>query len=79
MQVCRRSAHISAGRQGLLSLTDALHFLNMRCARTINVPAQVCRSLIVLITNAPGLHAYSARSLYRSLKSNLVSDRSPPS
>lgn len=34
---------------------------------------QVCRSFIVLITNAPGLHAYSVRSVYRNLKSQHVS------
>ncbi|KAJ9508579.1 hypothetical protein QJQ45_012110 [Haematococcus lacustris] len=28
---------------------------------------QVCRALIVLITNAPELHAYSARAMYRNL------------
>mmetsp|Transcript_434 Transcript_434/g.1115 ORF Transcript_434/g.1115 Transcript_434/m.1115 type:complete len:863 (+) Transcript_434:107-2695(+) len=41
-----------------------------------HVKDEVCRSFIVLITNAPGLHAYSVRSLYRSLKANLATAES---
>ncbi|KAL6763207.1 adaptin N terminal region-domain-containing protein [Haematococcus lacustris] len=32
-----------------------------------HVKEEVCRALIVLITNAPELHAYSARAMYRNL------------
>ena len=32
------------------------------------VKEEVCRALIVLISNAPELHGYTARSMYRALK-----------
>ncbi|KAK9814370.1 hypothetical protein WJX72_004689 [[Myrmecia] bisecta] len=34
------------------------------------VKEEVCRALVVLITNAPELHAYVARSMYRALKAH---------
>ena len=37
---------------------------------------QVCRALIVLITNAPDLHAYAVRLLYRNLMAYQVCDAS---
>ena len=35
------------------------------------VKEEVCRALIVLISNAPELHGYAARCMYQALKSNL--------
>lgn len=35
------------------------------------VKEEVCRALIVLISNAPELHGYTARSMYRALKSSI--------
>ena len=36
-----------------------------------HVKEEVCRALIVLISNAPELHAYAARSMYRALKTSI--------
>ena len=38
-----------------------------------DVKEEVWRAFIVLLTNAPELHAYAARSLFRSLRDNLAS------
>ena len=35
------------------------------------VKEEVCRALIVLISNAPELHGYAARSMYRALKASM--------
>ena len=35
------------------------------------VKEEVCRALIVLISNAPELHGYTARSMYRALKASI--------
>ena len=35
------------------------------------VKEEVCRALIVLISNAPELHGYAARCMYQALKSSL--------
>lgn len=35
------------------------------------VKEEVCRALIVLISNAPELHGYAARSMYRALKTSI--------
>lgn len=35
------------------------------------VKEEVCRALIVLISNAPELHGYTARSMYRALKTSI--------
>lgn len=35
------------------------------------VKEEVCRALIVLISNAPELHGYAARSMYRALKDSV--------
>ncbi|CAL8470618.1 g10160 [Coccomyxa elongata] len=37
-----------------------------------NVKEEVWRAFIVLLTNAPELHAYAARSLFRALRDNLA-------
>lgn len=37
-----------------------------------DVKEEVWRAFIVLLTNAPELHAYAARSLYRALRDNLA-------
>lgn len=31
-------------------------------------PPQVCRALIVMVSNAPELHGYAVRTLYRNLQ-----------
>ena len=36
------------------------------------VQESVCRALVVLLANAPPLHAYAARALYATLKEHLV-------
>ncbi len=38
-----------------------------------DVKEEVWRAFIVLLTNAPELHAYAARSLFRSLREHLAS------
>ena len=35
------------------------------------VKEEVCRALIVLISNAPELHGYAARSMYRALQDSI--------
>lgn len=35
------------------------------------VKEEVCRALIVLISNAPELHGYTARAMYRALKTSI--------
>lgn len=37
-----------------------------------DVKEEVWRAFIVLLTNAPELHAYAARSLFRALRDNLA-------
>ena len=36
-----------------------------------HVKEEVCRALIVLISNAPELHGYAARSMYQALKTSV--------
>ena len=36
-----------------------------------HVKEEVCRALIVLISNAPELHGYAARTMYRALKESI--------
>ena len=37
-----------------------------------HVKEEVCRALIVLISNAPELHGYAARAMYRALKESIA-------
>jgi len=43
------------------------HLVQVMCMPGTHIKDEVCRALIVLICNAPELHAYSTRALYRAL------------
>lgn len=48
-----------------------MSFLQVMLQAGAYVKEEVCRALIVLISNAPELHAYAARCMYKALKSSL--------
>ena len=74
------SFHILSGRvwqcADVFVISSGLVY-NSRCAVQVMqqagayVKEEVCRALIVLISNAPELHGYTARSMYRALKTSI--------
>ena len=56
---------------------SSVHWIVLRHAQVLTqagayVKEEVVRALIVLITNAPDLHGYCARAMYRALRRDLA-------
>ncbi|KAJ9510964.1 hypothetical protein QJQ45_027811 [Haematococcus lacustris] len=61
------TAPVTAAGVATATITATFALTQVMTQAGAHVKEEVCRALIVLITNAPELHAYSARAMYRNL------------